>query len=216
MASSENERTLLILQAVASGLPVTQRSLAGRLGVAVGLANLLVRRLVAKGYLRVSHMGSRHVRYLLTADGWEALTSAARVSLENTMHLYTETREKIRAELEAVSALCAVDTQGRRPIVFYGAGDIAEIAYVSLQATPLTLVGIVDDTRTGRFFHLRISGPDQLFSERIGSVPYGHLVVTSIRHADSILARVDERAIPRSRVSRVEPRPEGLASQSST
>lgn len=197
----ENDYNRKILEAIASGEHVTQRSLAVRLGVALGLTNLLMRRLVAKGYVKLAGMGTRHVKYLLTPDGWEALTRATRLSLENTIHLYTQTRELIRVSLSGVSERCPADASGKKRIVFYGAGDVAEIAYVSLQSTDLTLVGVVDDHRTGRFFELEISPPDQLSADDVCGSAYAHIVVTSVRHAEAIRARIDARAVPESQVS---------------
>lgn len=189
-----------ILQAIASGRPVTQRSLAGELGVALGLTNLLVRRLAGKGYIKIAGMGTRHVRYLMTPAGWEALARATRVSLENTVHLYTQTREQIRASLTAISRECAVDADGRKRVIFYGAGDVAEIAYVSLQNTDLTLIGIVDDVRRGTFFGMQIHGRDHLDGETFGGAVYDRVIVTSIRHADAISRQLNEQGIPPDRV----------------
>lgn len=201
MQRSENEYNRQILQAIASGRRLTQRSLSNDIGVALGLTNLLIRRLVAKGYVKVAGMGTRHIRYLMTPAGREALGRATRASLENTLNLYTETREQIRTSLSSVSERCEPDETGRKRVVFYGAGDVAEIAYVSLQSTDLTLVGVVDDRRTGRFFDVPICGPDQLSAETLGDVRYSHVVVTSVKHAEKIQARLDARAVPRSRVS---------------
>ena len=201
MPPLENEHNRKILQAIASGRPFTQRSLAGEMGVALGLTNLLIRRLVAKGYVKMGGMGTRHVRYLMTAAGWEALGRVTRLSLENTVHLYTETREQIRISLSAVSAHCPADAAGHKRVVFYGAGDVAEIAFVSLQRTDLTLAGVVDDNRTGRFFNVGIQHPDRLTADTIGGEPYAHVVVTSVRHADAIRARLAEREIPDGRIS---------------
>lgn len=197
---SENEYNRQILEAIASGEPLTQRALSGRLGVALGLTNLLVRRLVAKGYVRLSRMGTRHVRYLMTPTGLEALGRATRTSLENTVHLYTQTREQIRASLSRVSERCPEDPEGRKCVVFYGAGDVAEIAYVSLQRTDLDLVGVVDDRRTGSFFALPISPPDNLSSDALNGVPYAQVVVTSVRHSDAIRARLVERGVAADRM----------------
>lgn len=197
---SDDEHDHHILLAIASGQPVTQRSLSRDMGVALGLTNLLIRRLVAKGYVRMARIGTRHIRYLMTAEGWEALAHATRASLENTVHLYTETREQIRSSLAAVSDRCEASPDGQKRVVFYGAGDVAEIAYVSLQRTDLTLVGVVDDRRTGRFFHLQICPSTRLCPDSLDGVPYAQVVVTSVRHAGDIRARLDERAIPGSRV----------------
>jgi hypothetical protein len=121
--------------------------------------------------------------------------------MQNTVHLYTQTREQIRATLSDVSARCDADLKGEKRVLFYGAGDVAEIAYVSLQSTDLTLVGVVDDRRRGRFFDLKICGSEQLSAEALDGVAYSHLIVTSVRHADAIQARVSDRGVPRERVS---------------
>jgi DNA-binding MarR family transcriptional regulator len=128
---TQDEYDYQILTAIGSGRRLTQRSLSADLGVVLGLTNLLVRRLVTKGYVRVSRMGPRHVKYLMTVAGREALGRATRQSLENTVFLYTETREMIRAGLALVSAQCEADTEGHKRVVFYGAGDVVEITYVS-------------------------------------------------------------------------------------
>lgn len=190
-----------ILQTIASGQPVTQRSLSGELGVALGLTNLLIRRLVAKGYVKMAGIGTRHVRYLMTPAGGEALGRATRLSMENTVHLYTQTREQIRASLSDVSARCEADDTGQKRVVFYGAGDVAEIAYVSLQSTDLTLVGVVDDVRRGRFFNMMITDPERLSVDDLDHVAYSHVIVASIRHADAIRARIAALGVPRNRVS---------------
>jgi DNA-binding MarR family transcriptional regulator len=200
MPRSEHEYDRKVLEAIASGQHVTQRKLSRELGVALGLTNLLIRRLVGKGYVRVSNLGTRHVRYLMTPAGWEALADATRQSLENTVHLYTETRERIRTALSAISESCRSTGDGRKRVVFYGAGDVAEIAYVSLQTTDLTLVGVVDDQRTGRFFNLTISAADQLSPETLGRLPYDHLIVTSLRHAEVIRAKLADRGMPAERI----------------
>jgi DNA-binding MarR family transcriptional regulator len=197
MAASEGKYDRQILQAIASGERLTQRSLAREMGVAVGLANLLIRRLVGKGHVRIANMGARHVKYLMTPAGWDALAKATRASLENTVHLYTQTREHIRDSLASISEQCA---ESEKRIVFYGAGDVAEIAYVSLQNTDLSLVGVIDDRRTGRFFHVEISTPDALTADTIAGVPYSHVVVTSLHSADAIRQQLASRDVPPEKV----------------
>ena len=200
MPSQESEYHRQILQAVASGKRLTQRSLASEMGVALGLTNLLIRRLASKGYIRVTGMGTRHVRYLMTPAGWEALARVTRLSIENTVHLYTETREQIRRNLSSLSEYCMVDAKGRKPVVFFGIGDVAEIAYVSLQGTDLTLVGAVDDRRQGDFFDVAILPPTALSADSLNDIPYSHVVVTSIRHSDAIQRRASALGVPAERI----------------
>jgi ribosomal protein S25 len=80
----QEEHNRLILEAIASGQPVTQRSLARQIGVALGLTNLLIRRLVGKGYLKIAKAERRHTAH---DDGGrvEALAQATHESLKNTV-----------------------------------------------------------------------------------------------------------------------------------
>lgn len=200
MTPLQNEQDRQILQAIAAGGRVTQRSLSSDLGVALGLTNLLIRRLAGKGYIKVAGIGPRNLRYLMTPEGWDALGRATRISLENTVHLYTQTREQIRASLDELSAHCLVDGSGQKRVVFYGAGDVAEIAYVSLQKTDLTLIGVIDDRRRGRFFEATIRGPECLGADALEGLSYSHVIVASIRHGEAIQARIRERGVPPSKV----------------
>lgn len=201
MPSIDSKHDHQILQVIASGKRVTQRSLSNDLGVALGLTNLLIRRLVGKGYVKMAGMGTRHVRYLMTPAGIEALAHATRVSLENTVQLYTQTREQIRGSLTEVSERCHVDDSGQKRVVFYGLGDVAEIAYVSLQGTDLTLVGGIDDHRRGRFFDVTIRSPELLTIDALDGVSYSHVIVSSIRHTEAIQAQIIARGVPASRVA---------------
>jgi hypothetical protein len=48
-------------------------------------------------------------------------------------------------------------------ILFFGAGEVAELAYLYLQFTDIQLVGIVDDGQNGNdFFEFRIEGVGRL------------------------------------------------------
>lgn len=201
LSLQDSQHDFQILQAIAAGGRVTQRSLSSDLGVALGLTNLLIRRLVGKGYVRMAGIGTRHVRYLMTPEGLEALGRATRISLENTVHLYTQTREHIRASLTALSEECDVNGSGHKCVVFYGAGDVAEIAYISLQRTDLTLAGVVDDHRRGsRFFGMEIRDPECLALDGLDGATYSRVIVASLRHSEAILARIRERGIPSAKV----------------
>lgn len=62
-------RDLEILSELARGDQVTQRRLAARLDIALGLTNLDLRRLARKGYIKITSIPRRRVRYLLTPRG---------------------------------------------------------------------------------------------------------------------------------------------------
>src|SRR5262249_60343664 len=64
-----SQRDFRILTAISEREDVTQRSLAKMLGIALGLTNLYLKRLSRKGYIKVTTIPARRVRYLLTPRG---------------------------------------------------------------------------------------------------------------------------------------------------
>jgi DNA-binding MarR family transcriptional regulator len=188
-----------LLKALAGGEAVTQRSLSRELGVALGLTNLLIRRLVAKGYVRVAGLRPRHVRYLLTAEGQRALADMTCASLQNTVSLYTATRDSIRTGLERLVDAVQPTPGVPVPVVFYGLGDVAEIAFVSLQSTDLVLAGAIDDVREGRFFGHPIERPSKL-CDADGPLGTARIIVTTVRRSDEIRARLEQLGVSQNRV----------------
>jgi hypothetical protein len=178
---------------------MSQRSLARELGIALGLTNLLVRRLVRKGYIKMTRVNSRQAAYLLTPDGLIEKGRIARAYFENTLRLYTDTRETIHRSLDRLSSDWDLSQGHEKRIVFYGAGEVAEIGYVGLQGTDLRLVGVVDDVVKGPFFGMPVLSSDRLGAEHLDGEPFGRLVVMSIRNADSIRQRLLALGYPEER-----------------
>lgn len=206
MPSAAHERHIhRILTELETGRPVTQRGLARELGAALGLTNLLLKRLATKGLIRVSNIRPNRVGYYITPAGIAEKTRMSRAFLENTVRLYTDTRERIRVSLDRLSSEWTDDDrraaggQDKR-IVFYGAGDVAEIGYVSLQRTDLHLVGVVDDAADGPFFNLPVRPLSDLRLDGLAGQPFGRVVVMSIRKAELIQQSLNEAGFPSTRV----------------
>ena len=204
--SSHDHHTLRLLSRIEAGQQVTQRSLAKDLGIALGLTNLLIRRVARKGWVKVVNIRPNRVRYLITPAGIKEKARITREYLDNTVRLYTETRERIRVSLQTISDgwseadVVAVGRRDEKPIVFYGAGEVAEIGYVSLQGTDLSLTGVVDDRRRGQFFHLSIAAPAALRQMTLDGRPFGRLVVMTFKQAPQIRKQLDGLGFPAERV----------------
>lgn len=194
-----------ILLEIEAGHAVSQRRLAHRLGIALGLTNLLLRRVIAKGWVKVVHIQPNRVRYLLTPAGIAAKVRLTREYLEGTLQFYADARERVSERFTELSA--GLDGSGEheteRPaskrIVFYGAGEIAEIGYVSLQETDLQLVGVVDGARAKPFFGLPIHPPDHLTADSLDGCSFDRIVVMSFE-TKGIVADLESRGIASERV----------------
>ncbi len=97
-------RDLLLLEHIETDPDVTQASLAGQLGVAVGTVNWHLKRLISKGYVKVTRAQRRKLRYIITPQG---LSLRARLTVdyvEQSMALYRRTRSRVQTLLAEARA----------------------------------------------------------------------------------------------------------------
>jgi len=185
--------TQRLLAEVEAGNGSSQRSLARELGIALGLTNLLLRRVVHKGWVKATNIQSNRVRYLITPAGIAEKARISREYLAGSVKLYTEARDRIGHTLAGLSRQCT-DANEKR-IVFFGGGEVAEIGYVCLQDTDLELVAVVDDTRLKPFFGIPVHPVDHLQPSALGDVPYSRIIVMSFSDHASIRRTLEERSI---------------------
>lgn len=143
-----------IMSEIEAGHPISQRSLASSLGIALGMTNLLLRRLVRKGWVRVSHIRPNRVSYFLTPTGMAEKARMSSAYFRNSVQYYAAARDRIRARFDDLSRAWpdrSSDGAAKR-IMFLGTGEVAEIGYVCLQETDLQLAGVIDFQGRARFF----------------------------------------------------------------
>src|SRR3989338_7499651 len=127
-------RQFQLLTEIASGDAVTQRRLAQKHGLALGLINFLIRRLVKKGYVKIVNLERKRLRYLITPNG---LAEKARLTyqyLEYSLALYRHMRTLLTRTLTEL-----LEAGGTRTIL-YGTGELAEITFLAMQQRGLAVV----------------------------------------------------------------------------
>lgn len=95
-------RELKLLEAIEEEPEARQVDLAARVGVAVGTVNWLIKRLAAKGYIKVKRIGRWRWRYLLTPKGFAEKARLTQRYLRESMRLYRETRQEARRMLAKI------------------------------------------------------------------------------------------------------------------
>jgi hypothetical protein len=190
-----------ILDHLDAGRPVSQRSLSGDLGIALGLTNLLVRRMMRQGWIRLVRVPPNRYRYFLTPAGLAQKARMSRAYLAHSVQFYTEARDRIRQTFDTVSANWELfGGAGAKAVVFFGGGEIAEIGYVCLQDSDLRLRGVVDDGRTRPFFGIPIHPVDALEETALAGETFGVLIVMSFGDTAATEAVLDARRVPGDRV----------------
>jgi len=98
----EATREMILLEQIENDPNITQASLATHLGVAVGTVNWHLKRMIAKGYVKVKRAERRKLRYIITPEG---ITFRARLTIdfiEQSFLLYRNIRKRVRELLAEV------------------------------------------------------------------------------------------------------------------
>jgi DNA-binding MarR family transcriptional regulator len=86
-----------LLNEIAQDSMVTQANLSDRLGIAVGSVNWYIKRLIIRGWVKVSHLDRTRLKYDLTSDGLAVFTQRALSYARNSLKVYGDFREKAKA-----------------------------------------------------------------------------------------------------------------------
>jgi len=185
-------RTLQILTEIEQGGSITQRSLATKLGVALGLTNLYLKRLAKKGYIKVTTLPRNRVKYLLTPRG---IAEKTRLTYE---YMTYSLRQYLRARQLLQNSLRPLVQQPHRRIAFYGTGEAAEVAFICLKEIGLEPSAVFDDAHDGQFLGIPVRPLGDLAHEE-----FDRIVVTSLGSKKLTQARMDKLAalgIPQEKV----------------
>ena len=127
-SSDPSEKTLEILNLLAVEPNLSQRDIAHASGVSLGMVNLVLRRLARTGYLKVTNLDGRKMRYLLTAKGLTSKSNRAYQYVLRSIRAYNQ----LLGHVERVIA--AQIAQNKTHFVIDGEGEIADLVSTVLRA----------------------------------------------------------------------------------
>jgi DNA-binding MarR family transcriptional regulator len=187
-------RTLEFLEEIDNDQTPSQRDLSRKLDVSLGLVNSFIRKLVHKGYLKITTDPENRVKYILTPKGATEKTRLTYQYIQHFFTFYKKTREKLKRLFKELMA------QGVRCVVFYGVSDFAEIAYISLQETSIQMVEIVDDNKIGEIFlGVVVKKPTIL-----DLLSFDRIFITLMNKEDGILEKLLKKGIARNKIVMLE------------
>ena len=183
------QRDLKLLNEVERNSGVTQRTLASQLGVALGLTNLYLKRLARKGYIKISTIPRNRIKYLLTPRGLAEKTRLTYQYMEYSLSYYRDMRHRLKHVLSELSG------GGFKRVVIYGTGELAELAYLTLQEMNLTLVGFVDGKQETRFLSYPVSSVGDLLNW-----DFDALLIADLEGLEKVQARLAQEKVPQEKV----------------
>ena len=187
-------KSLQILEEIGNTHSPSQRYLARKLNISLGLANSFVKRLAKKGYVKITTVPRNRVKYMLTPQGFAEKSRLTYEFIQHSLSLYKEALKKFEGLLNEL------EERNIRKVILYGASDLAEITYVSLKANNINLVGVVDDTKKGsQFLDFTIQSTSDL-----KDLEFDSIIIAALESKDHTVKKLVEKSIPREKIIMLE------------
>lgn len=190
----QGQRDLLLLSELNRDGGATQRNLALKLGVALGLTNLYLKRLSRKGHIKIMPNPRNRIRYLLTPQGFTEKSRLTHLYMQYSLSYYRDMRSRLNEMMAGFDA-----SDGQR-IVIYGTTELAELAYLSLREMNIDCVGFIDRSSRESFLSCPVSSPD-----RISRWQFDRVLIADLDHAAACEEQLLLSGVPREKVLRLGP-----------
>lgn len=98
------EKHISLLQVIKKNPDSGQRDLAEAVGLSLGMTNILLKELAAKGWVMIRKINSRNFNYLLTPDGVKELSKRSYRYLKKTIRSLADCRTQLEQFVVSVKA----------------------------------------------------------------------------------------------------------------
>ena len=178
----EETATLEILQAIENKRDVTQRHLANRLDIALGLANSYLKRSVRKGLVKIQQAPANRYFYYLTPQGFAEKSRLTAQYLSTSFDFYRQASDSLRKVFEK----CHENDWNE--IVFCGISELAEIASLRVNESGLTHVATYQpDSELEEFLRKPV------WHELTEEVEMKAVVLTSLDNSEELYREINQK-----------------------
>lgn len=179
-------RELKLLTEVDKTPEASQRQLSLKVGIALGLTNMVLRNLVQKGYVRVSNATWKRRLYSLTPDGLRYRFRLTAAYISRVLDHYQNVRQSLREQMETL----AVNEESR--VAIYGTSEFAELVFLGLKEIGIEEIDMYSPSSSGgrRFLGMPVHDV-----ARLNSANYDKIVVAMLDGSEAARADLLERGV---------------------
>src|SRR5262245_11644534 len=188
----QGQRDLLLLSELDRDGGATQRTLALKLGVALGLTNLYLKRLASKGYIKITTIPRNRIRYLLTPQGFTEKSRLTNQYMQYSLSYYRDMRGRLK------EMMMSLDGANGHRVAIYGTNELAELAYLSLREMNIDCVGFIDGNSLASFLSCPVVCP-----EGITRWQFDRVVIADLDRAIACEEQLVQAGVPREKVFRL-------------
>lgn len=190
-------KEFMILDLIEKDANITQREISKTIGVAVSMINSYVTEYEKKGLIKRKKHSTKTVEYFVTKKGMERRKLLNISYLSAAQKIYSSAKENILAFLSELSE------QGFKKLLFYGAGDVAEIilqTIINEKYNSIMVEAIIDDDVTKQ--NTNLLGYDILSFKNINNYDYDGILISSFSENSVIYNKLIESDIQSNKIIR--------------
>lgn len=116
-----DEREFELINIIGSEIPANQRDLSHKMNISLGMVNMLIRRLITKGYIRTSQLNTKRVGYIITPEGFQEKMQKSIKYTMKTINSIGLIKERLKALLKEMHE------KGARKFLIFGESDLASL-----------------------------------------------------------------------------------------
>jgi DNA-binding MarR family transcriptional regulator len=116
-----------MIDEIGKDINTTQRKISRQIGLSLGMTNIIMKRLIAKGYVKMRGLNRRSVEYILTPRGFAEKVKKTHSYLLRTIDTLKTVEEKIQ------DTVLEYYERGEKNFTILGKGKLADIVEMSLK-----------------------------------------------------------------------------------
>ncbi len=184
----DSQRVLRLLDVVEQESSLTQRTLSARLGIALGLTNLYVKRLIRKGYIKCVTLRANRLAYVITPRGFAQKARLTLQFMEYSLVLYRDARRHLHRVLTS-QVHCPMR------VAIYGTGEAAEVAFLVLRELGLDLEAVFDKEGGQKFLGFSVRNVKEH-----REVEYDRLIVARLDASSEVITRLIDLGVDKEKL----------------
>ena len=183
-------RELQILEEMEFDPRISQRNLSQKLGIALGLANLLIKSMVQKGYIKASKLGWKRWVYIVTPAGFSRKLQLTLDYIDRFFDQYKNVRELLKNQLNNLN----LNSESR--IALLGNKEFTELAYICLRDMGITEIDVISQSGTEKFL-----GSNTIKLENINLQNHNSIILGMHPNSYEDKELLIKKGIPESRIT---------------
>lgn len=184
---------LMLLKAIEHKASHSQREMAIKLNISLGLVNKFIKELTKQGIIETKNHLKTKTEYNITPKGVIEKTKLEIQHFSHSISLYRQIKNIVSKRLTKLKK------NKEDNIIFYGTGELCEIACILLKDNDYKRIRIIDDKKAGKYMcGIKIHNEAEM-----ENISYGAILIMELENAKHVRNVLIKRGISSDKISTI-------------